>query len=358
MKRVHESHDPAYMELANIARRASARKMEIERSGATPSVDVSDLVRWCATYGLLGLLPHRVIEVVLPHQETESGYRQMRYIRGVDGWTESDCVTLKFEKPLLHRRRPKRRLTFVQTSNSIPAASMTISGSPSLAENVYMVLDGAPTEIHFPEGSVAESLDRTWARSFERDEASVGDVASMYPKPNSDGFWQRYREPVGDILRIGDIIAGVVDHAIAFKEKTAPRDVTTRRHEDTLYLGRFLIGVQPTLLIKEEGQVVEGWAYFSFLGVMGLMMRYDLTNPRVTFKRCERDGCTNTYRAFRQDELYCSKKCKDVVAQRKVRQKRSSPTTNTAATKRRPGHRRIAERHDGGTHARNPARSR
>jgi hypothetical protein len=235
------------------------------------------LLGWCADYGLLGVLPHRAVQVTLAPRTRV----QLQYTKIGAGWT----VTA----------RPTRRRSVLT-----PCA-------------VLQPLRGA--------GPVVEPLDRTWSRFFPQVPPDQRETFG-YPEPLTKDFWAKYAEPVAEFLS-GMRALGELHQAIQLFQARQP---SLRRIGN---LQAFLAGgpdLIPQGLIAGVGLALEWdrsrhvelkWVASSLLASLALMMLQDLAHGRaLQCPRCGRAFITGAYQG-----RYCSVRCRWVTQKREYRKK-------------------------------------
>jgi hypothetical protein len=229
------------------------------------------ILNWCAGYGLLGILPHRVLQVVLP---PKAG-RQVQYIRLGIGWT---AVERGGENPL----RPIR-----------PAGA------------VVQPLRGV--------GITMEPLRETWARFFPDLPVAERD-SFVYPEPLTDSFWKSYAEPLQDFLSGARTLLELLG---------AIRLQSSRRlgvlHQ--LMTGGLPIAINALVApigigaqLDRPGRPGLNWIGNSLLASFTMMLLEDLSRGRALQCPCGQLFVSDAYQA-----RYCSRRCRWRFEQRKFR---------------------------------------
>ena len=229
------------------------------------------ILDWCVKYGLLGILQHRLFQVVLPARNGA----QVEYSRTSIGWAVVERM----------RENPS---------------------TPILAPHaVVQPLRGV--------GLTVERLSETWARFFPGVQAEDQDTFA-YPQPLTDSFCEMYAEPLQDFL------SGV---RALMEVLTATRLQTTRKlralHE--LTTGRPPIVIQglvaPTGLavrFRKGARIGLNWVGGSLLASLTMMMAEDLSIGRSVQCLCGQLFVSSAYQA-----RYCSRRCRWRFEQRKHR---------------------------------------
>ncbi|HUS98511.1 MAG TPA: hypothetical protein VMX97_17430, partial [Hyphomicrobiaceae bacterium] len=156
------------------------------------------LISWCNEYGLLGILHHRVSNVVLAprwveHEVGQSALvvRQREYIRTNLGWDTAERETGGWK---------------IRDRQDEPPKEGDIIDPDDKPHDWPR-----PGVIAQPLGSASckrEPLSGTWAQFFPDIPKEKSEVLP-YPAPLSDEFWHQYAEPVDDFVEA----AGLLLHA-------------------------------------------------------------------------------------------------------------------------------------------------
>jgi hypothetical protein len=229
------------------------------------------ILKWCATYGLLGILLHRVLQVDL----TPRRDHQIRYVRIGIGWKE---VEWKAENP------------FTPFSE---------------ARAIVQPLRGV--------GIAVEPLSETWTRFFPK--VPIGQRETFaYPEPLTDSFWEIYAEPLQDFL----------SGARALNELLFAIRLQRTRNLRALHVG--LTGgpaivinslVAPSGLgaaIGRRGRIGLNWVGNSLLASLATMLLEDLSKAKALQCPCGQLFVSNAYQAH-----YCSRRCRWRFEQRNFR---------------------------------------
>ncbi len=276
-----------YRELLEVLSRLEYRKDLDDAPEFTPAeVDMlagplttdseQAILKWCAKYGLLGILPHRVLQVVLAPQQGA----QVQYIRIGIGWMAIEREAGNPVTPFL----------------------------PSRA--IVQPLRGV--------GITVEPLSRTWARFFPETAVEQRNTFA-YPEPLTDSFWKVYAEPLQDFL----------SGARALRELLAA--IRMQRTSRLRALHRALTGGLPIVInslvapaglgapIGRRRDIGLNWVGSSLLASLTLMLLEDLSQGQALQCPCGQLFVSSAYQAH-----YCSRRCRWRFEQRRFRRGRSS----------------------------------
>ena len=229
------------------------------------------LLAWCAKYGLLGLLPHRVLQVILP---SEAGY-QLQYDRIPIGWQTGENGGGNPFRPIQQPRAVTQPLRGV--------------------------------------GIAVEPLTTTWERFFpgvplsERHEFA-------YPEPLTDAFWKIYAEPLDDFLSGARALAEVLS---SVKAQGIPK---LRVAQDALrggwqtVISSLVAAAGLAAPFGKNGRPGLNWIGNSLLASLALMLLEDLSKGRALQCPCGQLFVSHAYQA-----RYCSRRCRWRFEQRRFR---------------------------------------
>lgn len=229
---------------------------------------------WCSQYGLLGILPHRVLQAVLPLRDGV----QVQYVRIGIGWMAVEREQRNPIAPILQ-----------------PSA-------------IVQPLRGF--------GLTVEPLHDTWARFFPS--VPVAERESFaYPEPLTDSFWKIYAEPLQDFL----------SGARALRELLTAiwlQGIPKLRALHAAGTGGLPVAINalvaPTGLgapIDRRRRLGLNWVGNSLLASLTTMLLEDLSQGRALQCQCGQLFVSSAYQA-----AYCSRQCRWRFEQRKFRKGR------------------------------------
>lgn len=232
------------------------------------------ILNWCASYGLLGILQHRLLQVVLPSKNGA----QVEYRRISLGWAAVERVKGNPFTPIL-----------------APHA-------------VVQPVRGV--------GLTAEPLSETYARFFPGVPAEARNTF-VYPQPLTNAFWEMYAEPLQDFLSGARALMELLS-AVQMQTSRKLRSL----HELTTGGGLPIVIqglVAPTGLavrFRKNGRTELNWVGGSLLASLTMMMLQDLSFGRAVQCPCGQLLVSSAYQA-----RYCSRRCRWRFEQRKHRKR-------------------------------------
>jgi hypothetical protein len=233
------------------------------------------ILEWCARYGLLGVLPHRAVQVTLAPERGS----QIQYAKIGAGWIAT-------------KRANERQ-------------------SPVRPRAVLQPLRGT--------GAAAESLSVTWSRFFPDVPQDQRETFS-YPEPLTKEFWTQYAEPLADFLSGTHALRELHQAIRLFQAQSA---VVRRLGKlqaalaggPELMCEGLVAGVSIALQWSRSRQVHLKWVAGSLLASLTMMMLQDLSSGRAL--QCP--GCGRPFVSGAYQARYCSVRCRWVVQKREYR---------------------------------------
>lgn len=246
-------------------------------------------LKWCQRYGLLGVLPHRTLQVTLaprwrrdPDEPGSLSVSRTTYMQAPGGW-----VTWT-----------RWRVATTHDVGSPPREGALVASPPA---------DWTPSAtlrpLTEPCAPATEPLSRTWARYFPGVPFDQSDTFD-YPEPGTADFFDGYAEPVGAF------IAAVAEFADALRGLQSRATIPT-----ALFRLNALAG-SGGLVLRQDGRDLRlGWVAGSLLGVLAIQAMQDCAAGAVRVcGRCERLFKTTAYQG-----AYCSPKCRQTMQKRRQR---------------------------------------
>lgn len=299
-----------YLELIQLADRAD----DVPRAGETATSMEQAVLRWCARYGLLGLLPHRASHVYLaprwsgryepPRQDNAVLAAQFSYHRA---WRWESFARVA-EDQVGDASRQGEVIDEGEVAACFPKPGVMIRG---LIAPDYKF----------------ESLSSSWAQFFPAVPAEEAETFP-YPLPLTMDFWALYGEPVADMLAAAAALRAVFDE---FSSGVDLKSVLRERPEQVAVavqgLQHVIAPACPMPVISADGFVQERLSTPSLLCSLGLMMLQDLASFRRLF-RCQ--VCGRPAVAGSNKTRNCSERCRDLGKKRRKAQSLSSKPTRDA----------------------------
>ena len=301
-----------YLELVHLADRATSQQWKVD---ALTDEQEGEIVSWCASNGLLGVLPHRVEHVFL----------QPRWASRLH---EPDIV--QPTQVSFHKRHRW--------------AEMRAMGPGEGGVEGALVDDAHLAGLFTAPGVLLRDLDRpfyrmepfgqTWSDYFPSIPSSEIERFA-YPAPLKDSFWEIYGEPVGAFLEG----AHALRRAINFLQEPLDRSQGSREEEERMAAGIQVLEhlVDPAALypaIGPDGHVVEQLGAPSLLASLGLMALQDLGGIR-RIARCR--TCGKPFVTSSPDGQNCSRECRWTGQKRqqkaKSRKKAKAPKKTKTRTR-------------------------
>ncbi len=269
------------------------------------------LSRWCATYGLLGILPHRAHMVTLPPRweplEGRQDYlvqAQRQFFRTSEGWVTAG------------RSRYPPKAGSGGDEQRVRGAVIPMSKVPRSWPRPGVAIQDLlmPAWEHEP-------LSKTWA-SFFPEVPHEERETYPYPAPLSDAFWRSYAEPVSDFFEAATMLLNVVLGLKPIGRLSTASEgdrAGVRVRMDTLH--KLAETVSPALEPAEDGGFRQRWLASTLLGAFAMMVLLDLTEQRrlLQCEACGRLFVTKSYQA-----IYCSDTCRNRVQKQRHRARKQN----------------------------------
>jgi ribosomal protein L37AE/L43A len=261
--------------------------------------DISDarILEWCNLYGLLGLLPGRLLQLThWPLWERYSlGHDHIvplisRDIRTPKGWGGTRKFDPYYVSPdsesgqLLSANDLAKWSEFAQ----IAAPEVILRDE---TEKAYRC--GRPSEL---------GINRYFGISLENADTF------QYPMPLSDEFWLAYGEPKGEFLNIVRLMARTLRDAQAHLKPSRSMRVRQERVDEAFDdLNYQLEGVHPFMSpIRDEAKVKDGMTDYSLLQTIARLIQIDLLRGLAP-RECP--NCKRTFFDGNERKLYHSEQC-------------------------------------------------
>ncbi len=268
---------------------------------------VQQLLGWCSTHGLLGILPQRALLVTLAPRfqpvtqgNPKGSTRQLRLVQQEFVRTSTEWV--------------------VNERKDVPV--------PMRSRQDWAALKGRPGPLVFEpgwnrprvilqdltgRGLIEEPLRKTWARFFPGVSRSADEYS--WPAPLSPAFWRLYTEPFDDFLWAMITFRSIL-HDLERAGRSPKFDV---RNEGRAGLHALLTSVSPVLDRGKGHEWKQRSVSMSLLGSFAMMALLDLTEGWRVHE------CSVCKRAFVSDAWqarYCSARCRHTAQKRAFRVKK------------------------------------
>lgn len=238
---------------------------------------------WCANYGPLGILPHRVLQVTLAPGATD----QVQYIRIDRGWRAA----------LRHRPNP-----------NAPTPQPTAIVQPIVGSTISV-----------------ERLSTTWARFFP-DVPEEAQETFPYPEPLTEPFWEVYGEPLDEFLSGARALQDLLN-GIKMQRERRLREFQTFTGGPFAMADSLVAPMGLGVRISPSGRVDLNFVGNSLLATLTVMLLEDLSRGKALQCPCGQLFVSSAYQAH-----YCSKRCRWRFEQRQFR----SSQAKTSRTKSSP----------------------
>ena len=249
---------PSYRELIHIVR-------DVDRE-PTPE-QVKEILGWCSSYGLFGLLLERFDEIWLP---------------GSDGMSPMEFMFQGYRREAQRWRKIYR------------------PDGPSSCEDLL-----------------------TWSRYLPSRGPGLP-IHEQYPLPNSEQFWRRYAEPMDSFIQRAKEL-GNIAHVLV--QATGHQSAELESHRDSCVqrLNELTSFVQPALSYDVSQGYKIRYAAPSLTSLMALQLQQDLSLPVGRLVHC--NICGRLVASNNVNLRYCSNTCRRRKNMRDYRAKRQQAQT-------------------------------
>ncbi len=238
----------------------------------------AEIAAWCAKFGLLGLLPHRLSQISLegPRFRQEEVFFQTQYVRTASGWRESQFPA--------------------KSGEAGPAGAQFYDGEILRRESLQSIAKFFPSV-------PAPDLSDEWR-------------THRYPRPLTEEFWTEYAEPVALFLSAAHRLRKLID-GVSIKKKPRLRSSEERRLIEAIIHVDGLMAPVGFRCKFEQGiglrpQITAG----SLLSCFAAMILQDAVGGES--KRCP--VCGEPFMAFAYQQTYCTPTCRRTAQQRAYRE--------------------------------------
>jgi hypothetical protein len=260
--------------------------------------DISEdlILEWCNRYGLLGILPGRLLQMTLcPQWHFLQGtdiLRPLRFthIRTATGWRSSGRYCHNVVPSVAHEAEALTPKDLARCSK------LTNIAAPEVIlrdESSQGYLSGKPSDL---------GIFRFFGIS--QNEADT----FQYPMPLSDEFWRSYGEPKSEFLNAVKLMARTLQNSQEHLRPTSSRHVKQERIDEAFGDLNFqLEGVHPFMSpINSDSKVRDGLTGNSLLQTIARLIQVDALSGLATLK-CP--NCPKWFFQGNERKIYCSDTC-------------------------------------------------
>jgi hypothetical protein len=283
------------------------------RQGEAPRLDPASeqaLAVWCASHGLLGLLPHEA-EVAslaptwMAAPDPPAGFRlipiQRMYAWGALGWRQSDPGG-PWTEPM------PIAAALAQDGQLVPPEQVPASLQPPLVLGRTL-----------GEGAwLTQALGAAWGPYFP-DVPADEQQTHAYPLPLTDAFWDAYAEPLEAFLGVATLFSDTLhDLGPELREDEEAGAYVRRRERAERAFFSLAASVHPAFGEDPPGRYARAWQTKSLLASYAMMAYLDLTAGKRV-RACEEDG--RPFVSGAHQARYCSDRCRQRAVKRAYRQR-------------------------------------
>lgn len=330
--------EPFYQPLLSLVTRLARADDGEAPTSLTPDLE-SELLAWCARFGLLGVLPHMVQAVVFPPRwENIPGRVRLQavsrgYERGSSGWHEREgllgltTADSALDGALVEASRLARLKPGSGLSQSVRVA---LGGGPPHhgkwpASALARLLKGGGVllrSLHDASLEFADLNDPAWAGHFS---LPAGNAGSRWPFPGfgDEAFWRIYGEPLPAFIDAAQILVKALEMLAAARDADFQGDRDAWRRDACNDLNNLTLDAPQVLRSGIDGTLSVAYATPSLLASMALMVQKDVGGG-ATVSRCS--YCGTPVVSGIKWTAYCSTACRwnDQKARQRMR-KREAP---------------------------------
>ena len=259
-----------------------------------------EILKWCAKYGLLGILPEQASLIRLPARyEVPPGLPDSRtllraqvvYVKTHIGWKGVDKTSIGPKSPVLELEPGETAEKYVEPEG-LPASleASVLTTSALFSEEII-------------ERGLAEGLSMYFPDVADDDRLSYD-----YPMPLSDRFWFEYGESLGSfrnaVIQFRTMLENLKD--------IWPLDSAPEEALRNLVFGRnqlhAILSARPALGLGVDGFEPK-WAFSSLLAMFALAAHMNLVGGKAV-RQCQRLRCRRLFMTPVKTKRYCSERCR------------------------------------------------
>jgi hypothetical protein len=275
------------------------------------------LLDWCAEFGLLGVLPHRVTRLTMaprwrkgtPAPPGTFGAAERRQDWHSTGWLEFD----------------RWRFGIFETAETVREGDLVdqslFDDAPGFGDSGALILNNQGELVHEP-------LHRSVSRFFPSLTQSEWDTFE-YPPISSARFWESYAEPVDQFLaaaiQIRDAVSGLsrVGELVTLSDHEA---LVVKRGLDSF---NEMLRQTSLAVIPDETGIQRRQVPKSLIAAFALMISEDLELEHGRALRCA--NCGRPFVGLSYQATYCSDRCRKTVQMRRYRARDEGEANGSSA---------------------------
>ena len=318
---------PPYLSLIDLANdvKFTPDKSNLDKKSA------DQLLKWCSEFGLLGILPQRVLMVALtPRWLPEKSWKPalgLKQNQPKNGklypsqfnYYRDPAILLKLEGIWVQGWSPSVWCDITQGQKDKRLGQIYEGKTPVQPGVLIQDMRFAP-EGDFPSVKIMrmvfqEPFKQTWARFFPSIPKKQIETY-LYPPPFTPPFWEIYSESVSDffmgVFALRDALLSL--NGLAPSDPQQPPS----RSPGFSLLNNLVSASSMAIAAASDGSLSQEWCASSLLGCFAMMALQDLTLNRKVI-RCEK--CNRLFVSEAYQARYCSDKCRHTAQKRRYRQR-------------------------------------
>ena len=259
-----------------------------------------EILKWCAKYGLLGILPEQASLIRLPARyEVPPGLPDSRtllraqvvYAKTHIGWKGVDKTSIGPKSPVLELEPGETAEKYVEPEGLPPSLEASVLTTSALFSEEII------------ERGLAEGLSMYFPDVADEDLLSYD-----YPMPLSDRFWREYSESLGSfrnaVIQFRRMLENLKD--------IWPLDSAPEEALRNLVFGRnqlhAISSARSALGLGDDGYEPR-WAFSSLLAMFAQAVQIKLVGGE-TVRQCKRPRCRRLFMTPVKSKRYCSERCR------------------------------------------------
>jgi hypothetical protein len=270
-----------------------------------------EILKWCAKYGLLGILPEQASLIRLPARyEVPPGLPDSRillraqvvYAKTHIGWKGVDKTSIGPKSPVLELEPGETAEKYVEPEGLPPSLEASVLTTSALFSEEII------------ERGLAEGLGMYFPDVADEDRLSYD-----YPMPLSDRFWFEYGESLEKFRNAVTQFRRMLENL----KDIWPLDSAPEEALRNLVFGRnqlhAILSARPALGLGGNGYEPK-WAFSSLLAMFALASQMKLVGGEAV-RQCQRLRCRRLFMTPVKTKRYCSERCRRSEEQARSRRK-------------------------------------